>query len=103
RVMGTPGTRGLLQAAPTHGGVQFGIVSVLIVLASLLLRVIFSDSPATQKAFPFMFLLGAVGAVASVWLWYFRRPRTNAAAALFIVSDMHLVALIVLPFSLLTT
>jgi hypothetical protein len=102
-VNGTPATPRLLQAAPTHLAVQIGSVSVFIVLTSLLLRIAFWDSPTTQKAFPFMFLLGAVGAVASVWLWYFRRPRTNAAAALFIVGNMLLVALLVLPFALLTT
>jgi hypothetical protein len=102
-VNGTPATPRLLQAAPTHLAVQLGIFSMLMVLTSLLLRVALSDSPATQKAFPFMFLLGAVGTVASVWLWYFRRPRTNAATALFIVGNMLLVALLVLPFALLTT
>jgi hypothetical protein len=100
---GPPAAPRLLQAAPTHLAVQLGIISVLIVLASLLLRVAFAESPTTQKAFPFMFLLGAVGAVASAWLWYFRRPRTNAAAALFIVGNMLLVALFALPYALLTT
>jgi hypothetical protein len=100
---GSPAPPRLLRAAPTHLAVQIGIVSVLVVLASLVLRVAFPESTTTQKAFPFMFLLGAVGAVASGWLWYFRRPRTNAAAALFFVSNMLLVALIILPYALLTT
>ena len=99
---GLPTSPRLLRASPTHFAVQIGIISVLVVLASLILRVAFPENATTQKAFPFMFLLGAIGTVASAWLWYFRRPRTNAATALFFVGNMLLVALVVLPYALFT-
>jgi hypothetical protein len=100
---GPPTEARLLRAAPTHFAVQLGIVSGLVVLASLILRVAFPESPTTRTAFPFMFLLGGGGAVVSAWLWYFRRPRTNAGTAAFLLGNMVLVALIVLPYALLTT
>jgi hypothetical protein len=93
----------LLRAVPTHYAVQLAILSGVVVLASLTLRTAFPESATTRQAFPFMFLFGAVGAVASVWLWYFQRPRSNAAAASFFLANMGLVALIALPFALLTT
>jgi hypothetical protein len=101
-INGMPTSPRLLRASPTHFAVQIGLISALVVLASLVLRVAFPENETTRKAFPFMFLLGAIGAVASVWLWYFRQPRTNAATALFFVGNMVLVALVVLPFALLT-
>jgi hypothetical protein len=100
---GTPAAPRLLRSVPTHVAVQLGILSVVVVLASLALRIAFPDSATTRTAFPFMFLLGAVGAIAAAWLWYFRRPHTNGATALFVLGNMLLVALIALPYALLTT
>ncbi len=101
-VNGTATGPRLLRAAPTHFAAQLALVSALVVLASLVLRVAFPESPTTRTAFPFMFILGGIGAVASAWLWYFRRPRTNAGTAAFLLGNMALIALIALPYALLT-
>jgi hypothetical protein len=103
RANGTAPAPQLLRASPAHAAVQIAVCSGLVVLASLVLRVAFPESETTRTAFPFMFLLGSVGTVAAAWLWFFRRPRSNGATALFLVGNMALVALIVLPYALLTT
>ncbi len=92
----------LLESTPAHLAVQLGVLSALSVGVSLVLRFAVA-SDITHRAFPFMFLLGAVGATASAWLWYFRRPRSNGAAAFFILGNMLAVAVLVLPFALATT
>jgi hypothetical protein len=92
----------LLQTTPAPFAVQLGAISGLTVLASLVLCLAFPESQTTRTAFPFMFLLGGVGIGAAAWLWYFRRPRTNAATAGFLLGNMALVMLIVLPYALLT-
>jgi hypothetical protein len=100
---GTAPAPQLLRASPSHVAVQLAVSSALVVLASLVLRFVFPESGTTRTAFPFMFLLGSVGAVAAAWLWYFRERRSNAATALFLVGNMVFVALLVLPYALLTT
>ena len=57
----------------------------------------------TQQGFPFGVLLGAVGMVASLWLWFFQRRRSNGTVATFVLGNMVVVAMVVLPFALATT
>jgi hypothetical protein len=104
--LGAEGARAgprLLEATPAHVAVQLAVISGLVVAASLALRLALPESSTTRTAFPFMFLLGAVGAVAAGWLWYFRARRDNAATALFLLGNMGMVALVVLAYALATT
>jgi hypothetical protein len=92
----------LLRSTPAHAAVQVGVLSVALLVASLALRALFPESTTTQKAFPFMFLLGGLGLAVSVWLVYFREQRSNGATALFVLANMALIALLILPYALLT-
>lgn len=91
----------LLEPTRPHVALQLAVISGLVLLVSLVLRVL-SESQSTRMAFPFMFLAGAGGLVASGWLWYFRARRSNAATALFVLSNMAALAAAVLPFALAT-
>lgn len=93
----------LLQPARPSLALQLSALSGLVILTSLVLRIV-SESPTTKKAFPFMVLAGGMGLVASAWLRYFSRPRSNGATAWFILGNMAAVALLIaLPFALSTT
>src|ERR1700722_15474164 len=81
---------------------QLVISSVILAAASLTLKLAFPESNTTQRAFPFMVLLSAIGLVASLWLWFLLKPRPNFAIAFFIFGNMACVALIVLPFAVAT-
>ena len=81
---------------------QLVISSVILAAASLTLKLAFPESNTTQRAFPFMVLLSAIGLVASLWLWFLLKPRPNFTIALFILGNMACVALIVLPFAVAT-
>ncbi len=91
----------LLESTRAHVAVQLAVVSGLVVGVSLVLRLL-SENPTTRMAFPFMFLAGAGGLVASGWLWYFRQQRSNGATALFVLGNMAALAAVVLPFALAT-
>ncbi|HYT94256.1 MAG TPA: hypothetical protein VEL76_36405 [Gemmataceae bacterium] len=91
----------LLRATPAHRAVEIGILGGLFILISLILRAVSRDNGILMGV-PFLFLLGGICLFASVWLWYFRERRSNQATGLFIVGNMVLVALLVLPYALLT-
>jgi hypothetical protein len=75
----------------------------VVLLASTLLKFALPDNNTTQHAFPFMLILSLIGLVASLWLWFLRRRRTNGAVAGFVLANMAAVVLMVLPFALATT
>jgi hypothetical protein len=81
---------------------QLVISSVILAATSLTLKLAFPESNTTQRAFPFMVLLSAIGLVASMWLWFLLKPRRNFTIALFILGNMACVASIVLPFAVAT-
>jgi len=88
--------------ASSAGLIQIAVVSVALAVLSLALKLALADNNTTQRAFPFMVLLSGIGLVASLWMWFFRRPRANTAIAFFVLGNMASVALMVLPFALAT-
>jgi hypothetical protein len=83
--------------------IQLAVVSALVCGISLALKFALPGSNTTQKAFPFMVLLSAMGLVASLWLWFLQKRRTNRAIAGFVLANMLMVALVILSFALATT
>jgi hypothetical protein len=77
--------------------------SVLVVAVSGVLALVLPESTGAQKALPFMVGLGGLGLIASLWLWFLGRPRTNNAIAGFLLGNMLVVALVMVPIILLTT
>jgi hypothetical protein len=53
-------------------------------------------------AVPLAGLWGAVAGVASLWLWFFRTPRSNGATAAFVLANMVTLALVTLGGALAT-
>jgi hypothetical protein len=90
-------------AGPPEWLIQLAGISVLLVLVSLTLKLALPENNTAQRAFPFMVLLAGMGLVASLWLWFFQRTRSNHAIAGFVLSNMIVVAMMVLPFALATT
>jgi hypothetical protein len=82
--------------------VQLAFLSVSLVLVSLLLKIALPDSNTTQRSLPFMVLLCGIGLLASLWLWFFSRPRANSTIAIFVLGNMVSMAVMVLPFALAT-
>jgi hypothetical protein len=82
---------------------QLAGTCVVVLLASTALKWALPDSNTTQRAFPFMLILSLGGLVASLWLWFLRKRRTNGALAAFVLTNMAAVAVMVLPFALATT
>jgi hypothetical protein len=74
-----------------------------ILLLSAALKWALPESNTTQRAFPFMILLALGGFVASLWLWFLRRRRSNGVLAAFVLTNMAAMALMILPFALATT
>jgi len=100
---------GSVGEAPTPQPRVFGslvhlfIASVVLLAVSVTLKFALPDVKLTQQGFPFGLLLGAIGMVASLWLWFFQRRRSNATVATFVLGNMAVVAMVVLPFALATT
>ncbi|HYV36255.1 MAG TPA: hypothetical protein VE988_11160 [Gemmataceae bacterium] len=82
--------------------VRLAAICVMVAIASLALKVALPDNNTTQRAFPFMLLMSGLGLVASLWLWFLRKPRANATIALFVLVNMAAVSLMILPYALMT-
>jgi hypothetical protein len=81
---------------------QLAILSLVVFLASAALKFAWPQSNTTQRAFPFMVLISLGGGIASLWLWFLRKRRTNGTLATFVLANMVAVALMILPFALAT-
>lgn len=90
----------LLEPTRASLALSLAVLSGLTIAVSALL--LLTRTGLSARAFPFMVGVGGLGLVASAWLWYFRRPRTNGAAAGFIVGNMAGVGLVIMVFALLT-
>ena len=76
---------------------QLASISLALVAISLGLKMGLPESGTAQRGFPFMVILSGMGLVASLWLWFLRRPRTNGMLAFFVLGNMACVALMIIP------
>ncbi len=91
------------SAAPMRWPLQLAGLSAALVAISLVLKVALPDSGTAQRGFPFMVILSGMGLVASLWLWFLRKPRSNVVLALFVLGNMACVALMIIPPAVMWT
>ncbi len=92
----------LLQAAPPNWPLRLAALSAVVLVVSVLARVVLADYEPARRGLPFMVGLSALGGGAAVWLWFFRRLRSNGAVVGFLLANMVCTLAVALAFALLT-
>jgi hypothetical protein len=88
---------------PLRYVLQLGLLSGVLLLASLLLRLLLSPESRVFKTSPFMIGLGALGMVAAIWLSFFRLRRSNPATVKFLLVNMAVMLGLGVSYALWTT
>lgn len=82
---------------------QLAVVSVLVLNVFVALRFLSPAEERVYKTAPLMIGLSLLGLVSSVWLWFFRLPRSNQATLRFVLGNMALMIGVALSYALWTT